>query len=97
HNILYPYVIQWLTLTSGVTGNDTLFENSDFWISKFTELYTQNLPFKDLDRIGRNDTSLFQKWVAHPKPDAYWNAMNLTPEDYRRIEVPILTITGHYD
>ncbi len=40
---------------------------------------------------------MFQKWLEHPTPDAYWNAMEPTPADYRRISVPILTITGHYD
>jgi len=97
HNVFYPYVIQWLTFTSGVTNNSSLFGNNDFWIGKFIELYKQNLPFKELDKIAGNDTSFFQKWIAHPKRDAYWNAMELTPEQFRRIDVPILTITGHYD
>jgi putative CocE/NonD family hydrolase len=44
-----------------------------------------------------NPTTVFQKWLEHPTPDAYWNAMAPTLEDYRRISVPILTITGHYD
>src|SRR5262249_3991538 len=34
---------------------------------------------------------------GHPKTDAYYDAMAPTPEQYKRIEVPILTITGHYD
>jgi putative CocE/NonD family hydrolase len=40
---------------------------------------------------------VFQKWLAHPALDAYWLAMSPTPEQYRRMEVPILTITGDYD
>ncbi|MGO9269150.1 MAG: CocE/NonD family hydrolase [Terriglobia bacterium] len=97
HNVFYSYDVQWLTDTSGVTANENLFGNSQFWTSKFTDLYLKHLPFKDLDGVVGNTTTVFQKWIEHPTPDAYWNAMAPTPEDYRRISVPILTITGHYD
>ncbi len=97
HNVFTSYVMQWLTFTSGVTGNTNLFGNSQFWTSKFTDLYLKHLPFKDLDGVVGNTMTVFQKWLEHPTPDAYWNAMAPTPEDYRRISVPILTITGHYD
>ena len=96
-NIFGPYIIQWLTFTSGATGNNNLFGSSEFWTSKFTDLYMKHLPFRDLDRVVGNASTYFQKWIEHPTPDAYWNAMVPTPEDYRRINVPILTITGHYD
>lgn len=97
HNIFYPYEIQWLTFTSGVTPNAQVFGNADFWISKFSELYLQHLPFDELDRLAGNKTSAFQKIIAHPTPDEYWGAMAPTAEEYGRIEIPILTITGHYD
>ena len=97
HNIFYPYIIQWLTFTSGVTGNSNLFEKTEFWISKFTEYQSQHLAFKELDRIAGNTTTHFQKWLEHPTPDSYWNAMTPTAEDYRRLNIPILTITGHHD
>jgi putative CocE/NonD family hydrolase len=97
HNVFYSYDMQWLAFTSGVTGNTNLFGNSQFWTSKFTDLYLKHLSFKDLDGVVGNTTTVFQKWLEHPTPDAYWNAMGPTPEDYRRISVPILTITGHYD
>jgi putative CocE/NonD family hydrolase len=40
---------------------------------------------------------VFQKWLKHPSPDAYYDAMVPSPEQYKRMSVPILTITGHYD
>lgn len=49
HNIFGPYHMQWLTFTSGVTGNTNLFGNFQFWTSKFTELYLKHLPFKGRD------------------------------------------------
>lgn len=97
NNVFSSYIIQWLTFTSGVASNSNLFGNSEFWTNKFTELYMRHRPFQELDRVVGNTSTQFQKWIAHPTPDAYWDAMAPTPEDYKRINAPILTITGDYD
>ena len=96
-NIFHSYEIQWLTLTSGLTGNANLFGEQSFWIAKFREMYLSHRPFKELDQIVGNVTTHFQNWLQHPVPDAYWDRMVLSSEDYDRIHIPILTITGHYD
>jgi hypothetical protein len=68
-----------------------------FWGARTREYYDEHLAFKDYDRLAGNPNANFQKWVAHPTPDAYYDAMVPTPEEYKRISFPILTITGHYD
>ena len=96
-NIFYSYVMQWLTYTSGNAGNPNLFGESSFWIQKFREMYLQHAPFQRLDKIVGNTSTHFQTWLQHPIPDAYYDAMNPTTDDYRNFDLPILTITGHYD
>ena len=96
-NIFSSFEIQWLSYTSGATRNETLMDDSSFWIGKFQEMYQNHLPFKELDRIVGNRSTFFQTWVQHSHADAYWDSMTLTPEQYERINIPILTITGHYD
>jgi len=95
--IFSSYVIQWLSYTSGVTPNGKLFGEGSFWADKFHQLYVEHRPFKELDRAVGNLSTHFQTWLAHPTPDAYWQAMVPSPDQYKRINVPILTITGHYD
>ena len=97
HGVWSSYVVQWLTFTSGDTGNGNLFGESSFWIDKFREMYSTQAPFSTLDQIVGNTSTIFQRWLEHPTDDAYWQAMAPTPADYRKISVPILTITGHYD
>lgn len=97
YNIMGPYLVQWLTFTSGATGNGMLFGSSEFWSSKAREMYDQHLAFRDYDKLVGNPLLVFQKWVQHPIPDAYYDAMVPTSDDYKKITVPILTITGHYD
>ncbi len=94
NNIASTYQMRWMTTTSGVTGNPNL-ARSLTGINR--ELYLQHRPFRELDKMVGNPSPIFQKWLDHPIPDAYWDAMNPTRDDYRRINLPILTITGHYD
>jgi len=96
-NISIPYWIQWMTLTSGVTANWNLFNESSFWIQKYREFYLNHLPWRHLDQLAGNLSTEFQTWMAHPRQDAYWDAMTPTDEQFARMNRPILTITGHYD
>jgi uncharacterized protein len=97
HNVFPSYIMQWLTFTSGVTANAELFGDSSFWTEKFGEMYLGHRPFRELDKIVGNETTVFQQWVQHPALDAYYQRLEITPEQYRQIHVPILTITGSYD
>ncbi len=97
HNIAYPYVIQWLTLVGGKTPNNALFADLPFWVQKFRNLYLNHIPFKDLDTFVGHPNPHFHRFLEHPPQDAYWKPMLPTPDEYRRINIPILTITGHYD
>jgi hypothetical protein len=97
YNIFYPYDMQWLTFTSGHTGNSKSFENDPFWAAKARELYKAHGAFLDYDKLVGNPSPIFQKWLQHPTPDAYYDAMVPSPDQYKKLSLPILTITGHYD
>lgn len=97
YNIFYPYDMQWLTFTSGRTGNEKTFGNGPFWSAKTREMYKAHSAFDEYDKLIGNPSLIFQKWLQHPIPDAYYDAMVPTPEQYKKLTLPILTITGHYD
>lgn len=95
--VWFSYVMQWLTYTSGVTPNPALFGEGSFWKQKFDAMYQKHEPFNTLDRITGNGSTVFRKWMQHPAYDGFWQSMAPTPEQYARINVPILTITADYD
>ena len=97
HNIAYPYIIQWLTLVSGASPNNALFAEQSYWIEKFRHLYLNHIPFKDLDQLVGNPSPHFQRFLEHPRQDGYWDRLRLSPAQYGLINLPVLTITGHYD
>ncbi len=96
-NVYYAYDMQWLTLTSGHTSQQNMFADWGFWARQFDKLYTGHQPFKNLDAIVGNPSPIFQTWVAHPQPDAYWDGYSPTPQQFAKIDLPILSITGQYD
>ena len=97
NGVTYPYVIQWLTYVSGLTSQDNLMGEDSYWRDRFRDLYRRQLPFSALDSVVGNTSTVFGAWLRHPTPDAFWDSMVPSPEQYGRIQAPILTITGHYD
>lgn len=97
-NIASPYLMQWLTLVSGRTLQEKLFwGNERFWATRFREWFESGAPFKELDTLLGNPSAIFQEWIAHPQLDSYWDRFNPTTEQYAKLSLPILTITGIYD
>ena len=97
NNIGMTYDVQWFTLTSGHTPQDNLFGDQKFWRTKFLDAYKKHLPFKSLDSFVGNPSVNFQRILKHPTADAYYDAMLPMREQFQKIALPILTITGQYD
>ena len=96
NNIFYPYVMRWLMLTSGKTINQKLF-GADFWTQKQEQLYKENKPFHTYDELIGYPKEVFQNWISHPSHDEFWQQFYFTEEESKKINIPILSITGHFD
>lgn len=96
-NIPYSYMIQYLALNAGATPNNNLFADESFWRQIFVERYLKHIPFRKLDELAGMPSPQFQRFLDHPHPDSHLDQATLTPEQYARIRIPVLTITGHYD
>jgi uncharacterized protein len=98
NNIFYPYDVQWLTYVNGHASQAGLFADDRLWKSRFKRWFESGEPFKDVGNTVLGDTvAIFQQWVEHPHPDGYWDAYNPTSDQYSKLTLPILTITGSYD
>jgi uncharacterized protein len=97
NNIAAPYLMQWLTLVAGKTSQDKVFADMPFWSQRFRMWFESGAPFKQLDTMLGNPSPIFQEWLEHPHWDSYWDTYNPTAEQYAKISLPVLTITGIYD
>jgi putative CocE/NonD family hydrolase len=97
NNVGETYDTQWFTLTSGRAAQNNLFGDQKFWRTKFLEAYEKHIAFKSLDSFVGNSSANFQRILKHPMADAYYDAMVPTIGQFKKITLPILTITGQYD
>ncbi|MFC2131040.1 CocE/NonD family hydrolase [Bacteroidota bacterium] len=98
NNILYTYNTQWLTFTLGNALNRNAFIDHKYWNAVYAELFINHIPYAKLDEIsGMGIDKNFQNWISHPKFDEYYRNVLPKPEEYAKFNIPILTITGHFD
>jgi uncharacterized protein len=95
--IFLSYAAQWLAFTEGRASQGALFGDGGYWRSRFRALQDEGRPFRDLARVSGASGRMLDVWLEHPHFDEYWQAMSPGPEDYRAFDLPILTITGHFD
>ena len=93
-NIFPAWCLHWIMSTSGKTDGPPL--PWDYWIAKRREVCL-NPPFAEADHLVGDQTTEFPTMIQHPAVDAYWDAMCPTDEQYARMNLPALTITGYYD
>jgi putative CocE/NonD family hydrolase len=96
-NILTPDLMQGILQNAGVTINNNIAMDDAFWIARYRELYLQHLPLRQFDRLVGLPSATFQRHLDHPTHDDFWQAMAPQPDDYRRLDLPLLSVTGLYD
>jgi uncharacterized protein len=96
NNIFSTYSVQWLALVQGKTNNIKIFE-SDYWGAKNKKAFKEYLPFSKLDSFTGIDRKIFQKWISHPAYDDYWENMVPTKDEFAKMNIPVLTVTGYFD
>ena len=98
NNIFYTINALWLTLVHGKTLNfNALAANNDFWNKVLHQHFTGKKPYRDLMKTSGLESNAFETWLEHPTLDSHWKRLLPTKQDYEKISVPVLTITGYYD
>jgi putative CocE/NonD family hydrolase len=96
-NILTPDMMEGIVQMSGVTINNKIAADEHFFISRYREIYLKHLPIRALDRLFGFPSTAFQLFLDHPSHDRFWSDAAPAPDEYRRMNQPLLSITGLYD
>lgn len=97
NNIFTSYFTRWLGFVTGKTSNIKLFSDSKYWARKFYQMHKNHIPFSKLAELTGIPQKIFKRWLSHPSYDDYWKGMSPFAEDYKKFNIPILTITGYFD
>ncbi len=54
-------------------------------------------PLITMDEFMGRRITLFKEFLEHPTLDAYWDPIHFDAEDFKKIDIPFLTVTGWFD
>lgn len=63
----------------------------------FWEWYEKGYAYSKLDSAAGFENPVYQKWLSHPAYDDYWRGLAPSADDFKKINIPVLTTTGYYD
>ena len=98
NNIALTGNFEWpLFVTNNKTVDNTIYNDWQRTNNITNELYTSGRPIVDIDKIAKKPSPWLQKWLEHPEDDSYYQSMVPHKEDYQRINIPVLSITGYFE
>jgi putative CocE/NonD family hydrolase len=97
-NLFLSFVYPWTFYTTNLKGLDdtTYYNNFERWNRLNHDFYVSGRAYRDLDKMDGTPNPFFDKWIAHPTYDSYWQSMIPYQQDFARINIPVLQTAGYY-
>jgi putative CocE/NonD family hydrolase len=89
NNVPLTHILSW--------SNDNIYKLKPLQRSLPFDYFNQGFAFSKLDSSAGLHNPIFQNWLAHPAYDTYWSHLTPSPDEYQKINIPVLTTTGYYD
>ena len=96
-NIFLNFTPRWLMLVWGNALQQTMHDDAAYWNGRWLKFYESGLPFKKAEEFFGFESKPFREWLEHPHQDEYWDRANPTPEQFAKLTMPVLSLTGIYD
>lgn len=98
NNIFLLANYQWpFYVTNNKYTDDAVNDDGARWRTMRMKWWESGLPYNKVDSLDGTANPWFQKWLQHPDYDGYWQSMVPFKEEFAKINIPILSITGYYD
>jgi len=98
NNIFLTGNYQWaFHVTNNKTMDHSVYANGQHWRKAKNTLFESGRAFRDIDKIEGTPNPWFQKWLDHPDYDQYYQAMMPYKDEYKKINIPVLSVTGYFD
>jgi len=66
------------------------------WHALNEKWYTSGKRYRDFGRIHGKPNPIFIRWLNHPSYDRFWQNMIPYQEQFAKINIPVLTMSGYY-
>jgi putative CocE/NonD family hydrolase len=98
NGVYSTYALRWVhNVTKNKLADWAGFFDLTHWNASFNKWYLGGQAFNTLDSVDGQPSAFFQKWLKHPAYDEYWQKMIPYQQEFSKINIPVLTITGYYD
>jgi len=96
-NIVWNFIYTWpFYAASNKTLDDAIYNDRARWQKLESSWYTSGRAFRDLDKIDPLPNPVWERWIAHPAYDSYWQSMVPYKEEFARVRIPVLNTAGYY-
>jgi putative CocE/NonD family hydrolase len=76
--------------------DDKLASDEARWRQLDEDWYKNGRRYREFPTLPGRASTIFRGWLNHPSYDRYWQKMLPFREEFARINIPVLTITGYY-
>jgi uncharacterized protein len=66
------------------------------WSALDQKWYRSGRRYRDLGRLFGRPNPVFIRWLNHPSYDRFWQQMLPYREDFAKVSIPVLTMTGYF-
>ena len=86
-----------LQVTSDRYMGDPALHDRSRWSLLLEKWFDSGRPFREIDVIDGAPNEVLQRQMRHPSFDGYWRAMQPYRNEFGRIRIPVLSLTGYFD
>ncbi|HWS66035.1 MAG TPA: CocE/NonD family hydrolase [Steroidobacteraceae bacterium] len=79
------------------TLDEAIYSDTSRWRMLNQRWYASGRPYRDIDSLDGRPNRILQEQLGHPAYDRYWQAMTPYKEEFAKITIPILSITGYFE
>ena len=98
NNVFLTANYQWAFYVTDNKYTDTAVNDDNArWRRMRMNWWNSGTAYDKIDSVDGTPNPWLQKWLSHPDYDGYWQSMVPYKEDFAKINIPVLTITGYYD
>lgn len=98
NNVYLSFVYPWIPyVTNNKFLDNVTYYDQQRWRGMQFRWYNSGAAYQTLDSTDGQPNPVFQRWLAHPAYDQYWQNMTAYREDFSRIHIPVLSTTGYFD
>ena len=82
---------------NGPVDDDKVYNDRQRWNELPDKWFESGRPYREIDQVDGTPNPILQRWLKHPSYDSYWQSMVPYGQDFAKLNIPILTVTGYYD